>query len=1248
MQHATGFNVFCGCAPEDEAGARQLKRWLWSLERQGSIRFHSNLDILPGSERKKELEHYVDSAHIILLLISIDFIHSENGEALYKRAIERHQREEAFVIPVVYRRTPFWQEHTPLGELQAVPRSGKPILLWEDQDLAFTEVFENFKEVLGHLQQRSARVPADRETPVGAPPAQAGDPAPGAQGGPCILENAEQRQLYLQRFVERLNAAELTSLYIGHDLRSALNAPVQRSLSYLNFLAEVYQSKKKCWLITGDPGLGKTTLLHMLGIEHAWRVGNSEQARLPVFIELSGYAEYMRTQQKQADLLSTFAAYLATRSLTDFEGITVDDVERQLKNQGYVLLLDALDEIGEPGLRHKVIENLKVIMDKSECLLLITSRISANTSYDAISKAAVVKELSPFTQGQIEAYLRQYQRHYAATLPVDWCEKLLAALPQNRHLQDLLATPLLLNMMANILSQSSLERPVPDQYVELCERYITHVIEKRPGQRPRDIGAHRPIIDEPHRQCDYFASIAYNLHLYRLPHGNSFDLVDYVRPLACRLNDDEIKKDIDQLVTEVGILQRRPQGTYAFRHTTFQEFFVADYLLRKLGNLSDYAVREMLRQHLSDPAWRQIIIFYYARSSRDRALSSEWLLTALIEQKDDPFASSTFLAADCLQAAGAEQHPQYSRICQYIKQKYHDTPYYALQDELFRAIRQLSGRAFLPFLQDELRYANRERRLRAIEALGGVEKEAEQATAVYLLRAAYEEDPGLRAHILDACLALGPVLTLGALLEWLEDDPLLIVPLLAKITTGAEKNWLAHLVGALDLAYPRPWMCEAVEHLGTQPASPVVEERFQQWLENACEHNDRAQLLLLLPALRFPMRASLQEKLFQRRINLDPEQDPELFMALVCFAGHQRDERASEPLFDLLLDQRCASLLLADRREQWQLALLQAWLAIDSEDSCEYVTAYLRETTSAVLWKAAIPLLVERGREIYFAFLCEQLLVSGKCWPASFEIPLTLIQALYRMSKDGTCSGVIKNDVRKHLLALFAHETVAMVEAVEASVFLLGRADRFEQESQGSAPSGSLERLLETLIALDLGALNDALVCAVLDQSCPPEVQEPVLRSGFCAYYLQHPLAPAVLALQLRVKLLGSGAYAQQQQKTLLLAAIERAAGEVQKKAVELACRLLDSTDKEVQARVLHWLHQADGGTDAQTIQLVLLYLGESGSPEALGALPRFLYGETLQLQQTAFKTIRDIVRRHEADESESMTLLAMGGQTLW
>jgi hypothetical protein len=1261
VQNATSFNVFCGYAQKDEAGAEQLKTWLKFYEREGVIRFHYDLDIIPGSERKKEIDNYLNTAHIILLLISVDFINSDDGDYLCRRAIARHKQGEAFVLPIVYRLTPFWKR-TPLGELQAVPKNEKPVVSWEDQDEVFAEVDKNFIEVLKILQQRLQKAEEldVSERALLAPP---DDNAAGAQSVVCRGEDEEQRQLYLQRFTERLSDADILSLYIGHHLKGTASTSVQRSLSSLNFLEEVYHSGKKCWILLGDPGLGKTTLLHMLGIEHAARVRAGEQSRLPVFIELSGYAEYIRTEHKQADLLSTFAGYLATRSLTDFDGITGEEVERHLKSHGYFLLLDALDEIGEPGLRHKVLENIKVIMEKSRCMLLITSRISANTSYDAISRSVVVQELSPFTPEQIAEYLRHYQMHYA-WLPADWCEKLLKVLPHNRQLQELLSTPLLLNMMADILSQSASERPVPDQYVELCERYITYVIEERPRQRPREIGAHRPIIDEPHRQRDYFASIAYSLHLYRLADGSSFDVVDYVRPVTSHLSKDEVKKDIDQLVTEVGILQKRPLGKYAFRHTTFQEFFVADYLLRKLGNLSDSVVRDLLLKHLSDPSWRQIIIFYYACGYRDKALAGTWLLTAFLDQEDDLFATHTFLAADCLQAAGAEYHPHYQRMSQYIKQRYHETPYYALQDDLFRTIRQVSGHEFLPFLQEELRCADRERRIRALQALGQVETE-ERARAISLLRRTYDEEPGLRTHILDACLSLGPDGAIQVLQEWLEDDPLCIIAVIAKLTTTdeqgwkqtttAEQGWLSSIVDILDPHCPHLWMCEAVEQLG-QCLSPCVIEMFQQWLEQACDHNDRAQMLRFLHALRFPVQRELQEKLHQRRISLNCEEDPELFLAFLSFAGYQKDERANEPFFDVLIDHKLARLGPGESGEQVQLALLRAWLALERSDTHEYIAEYL-SLASPTLWKQSIPFLVETGQDVYFDLLSEQLLVSRRDWSASREGALILIRALYQMSKKDGTPPLLKEHVQNALLALFKRNAASLVEGVEASVSLLGQAQEGQRRRAGELVEqdpvpGSLQRMLEMIIACDLPALNEALASSILDPSCPEFVKESVRASGFCTYYLAHPLANRVYVFQLRLELLtgrkGEQSSSLLQQKATILAALEHDRPEVRKKAVEMACRLLDSTDKEVQRSLLRWLHAAESETDAQTIHLLLLYLGESGTIETIRAFPRFLYGDNLQLQQTAFKTIRDIVRRHEADIPEVMTMLALGGQSQW
>lgn len=83
-------------------------------------------------EWEKEIQNHLNTAQIILLLISPDFIASEYcyGTEM-KHALERHKRGEARVIPVILRPVSAWERVPPgdiqIGQLQALPKDAKPI-----------------------------------------------------------------------------------------------------------------------------------------------------------------------------------------------------------------------------------------------------------------------------------------------------------------------------------------------------------------------------------------------------------------------------------------------------------------------------------------------------------------------------------------------------------------------------------------------------------------------------------------------------------------------------------------------------------------------------------------------------------------------------------------------------------------------------------------------------------------------------------------------------------------------------------------------------------------------------------------------------------------------------------------------------------------------------------------------------------------------------------------------------------------
>ncbi len=102
-------NIFFCYAHEDEALLNQLKAHLKPLQRQGLIDVWYDRDIGAGTQWEQEIKERLENAQIILLLVSPDFMYSEYCYGIeMKRAIERDERKEAKVIPIILRPV-YWQ-----------------------------------------------------------------------------------------------------------------------------------------------------------------------------------------------------------------------------------------------------------------------------------------------------------------------------------------------------------------------------------------------------------------------------------------------------------------------------------------------------------------------------------------------------------------------------------------------------------------------------------------------------------------------------------------------------------------------------------------------------------------------------------------------------------------------------------------------------------------------------------------------------------------------------------------------------------------------------------------------------------------------------------------------------------------------------------------------------------------------------------------------------------------------------------
>jgi GUN4-like/TIR domain len=148
-------SVFLSYSRKDKDMLDKLITYLAALRRTGKITTWHDRDIEAGSEWEPELLRQMDTADIILLLISADFMASDYcyGKEL-QRAIERHDRKEVRVIPVILRPCDWNIPEIPFSKLNVLPSDAEPIVSskWQYYDEALVIVARGIREVSEQLK----------------------------------------------------------------------------------------------------------------------------------------------------------------------------------------------------------------------------------------------------------------------------------------------------------------------------------------------------------------------------------------------------------------------------------------------------------------------------------------------------------------------------------------------------------------------------------------------------------------------------------------------------------------------------------------------------------------------------------------------------------------------------------------------------------------------------------------------------------------------------------------------------------------------------------------------------------------------------------------------------------------------------------------------------------------------------------------------------------------------------------------
>lgn len=147
--------VFISYSHQDEQYRAELDKHTALLKREHLVDVWSDHCIRPGEEFDPAIAAALEDSDLILLLISVDFMHSDYCSTVeMMRAMERHEEGSARVVPIILR--PCDWHTAPFGRIKALPTDAKPVTRWPTLDDAFLNIVQQLRAL---LTQRGKQAP---------------------------------------------------------------------------------------------------------------------------------------------------------------------------------------------------------------------------------------------------------------------------------------------------------------------------------------------------------------------------------------------------------------------------------------------------------------------------------------------------------------------------------------------------------------------------------------------------------------------------------------------------------------------------------------------------------------------------------------------------------------------------------------------------------------------------------------------------------------------------------------------------------------------------------------------------------------------------------------------------------------------------------------------------------------------------------------------------------------------------------
>jgi hypothetical protein len=388
--------VFYSYSHKDENLRSKLETHLALLRRQGLIESWTDRCIRPGDEWRNQIDEHVRSAHVILLLISPDFLASDYCfDIEMKIAIERHENKEAIVIPILMRAADW--SGAPFAKLQALPRNAKAVTSWSNRDEAFTAIAKELRELV--TKNQAAVAESDTLTRKKYLAWVATQHRYIRFSGMAVVDERAEVEMARVFVMPRV-----TPQPAGKDREREKPEPVAASA-----MLTVSNGPSRL-MILGGPGSGKTTLLEALALafvqpEHfAW--AQDLPPLLPVFYRIRDLDKDL--QEIRGSIWDCIQRQCSERM---GEPLPSGFFHRQMQAGGVALLFDGLDEASSLARRNEIVDLIGALAAQLSpaSRLIVTSRPhDYRHRFDESSWAHL--DLAEFDDAEIQTFIAGWQK----------------------------------------------------------------------------------------------------------------------------------------------------------------------------------------------------------------------------------------------------------------------------------------------------------------------------------------------------------------------------------------------------------------------------------------------------------------------------------------------------------------------------------------------------------------------------------------------------------------------------------------------------------------------------------------------------------------------------------------------------------------------------------------------------------------------------------------------------------------------